>query len=209
MYRVYVEYDGCTQVQWLNNKDLIIKEQETVDNFYEVIGNFKIAHIEILLMNHADANCNKAIDLPYLIVLKWSEKLRELYYFETILGAIEMLNKIIPVQEQYSTKKTKREQQDIDMQFITDEMIQEVMDNFDFEKVHDVMSFLNWTWQDEGVPNIDSITKSAHSLLLDIQKTSKESLCGDYIEISSGGFIAAFKKGFENPLSLSFYIEDY
>jgi len=33
-----------------------------------------------------------------------------------------------------------------------DVMIEEIIANFDFEKVHKVMTLLNWEWRNEGVP---------------------------------------------------------
>jgi hypothetical protein len=52
--------------------------------------------------------------------------------------------------------------------------ISECLDNFDFEKVHDIMNFLNWNWFDGydergvptyRVPSIYAIKVQAHDLL--------------------------------------------
>ena len=41
------------------------------------------------------------------------------------------------------------------------DMINEVLAHFDFDKVHKVMKALNWTWVDEGVPDVRTIKESA------------------------------------------------
>lgn len=37
------------------------------------------------------------------------------------------------------------------------EIVDEIMDNFDFEKVHKVMVALNWGWHGNGVPGLSDI----------------------------------------------------
>lgn len=46
-------------------------------------------------------------------------------------------------------------------------LIDEIMDNFDFHKVHKVMKFLNWRWAfaEEGVPEICELKDTARRLL--------------------------------------------
>ena len=45
--------------------------------------------------------------------------------------------------------------------------IDNIMDNFDFEKVHKTMKALKWVWAGEGIPHITSIRKKARGLLKD------------------------------------------
>lgn len=40
-----------------------------------------------------------------------------------------------------------------------------IIENFDFEKVHKVMEFLEWGWQDDGVPTIGKLMLSAQKRL--------------------------------------------
>lgn len=47
----------------------------------------------------------------------------------------------------------------------TDDMIQYILNNFDFEEMHKVMSFLNWKWHDDNVPTIDKLKERAKDLL--------------------------------------------
>lgn len=77
-----------------------------------------------------------------------------------------------------------------DYQDQVQEAIDEIMDNFDFERVHKVMDFLNWKWfsadANSEVPDPSELRKSA-------RKQIKECLQGsvdysDYFSISCGGF---------------------
>jgi len=49
----------------------------------------------------------------------------------------------------------------------TKKKIKKILKNFDFEKVHDVMTHLNWTWYDTDgkVPSIDQLKELAKKLL--------------------------------------------
>lgn len=78
--------------------------------------------------------------------------------------------------------------------------INDIMDNFDFHKVHEVMEFLNWTWWGEGTPEIYALKKSARSLLERVC-TEKLHYCG------TGGFMA--RKHAKGILSLEFNIEQW
>ena len=75
-------------------------------------------------------------------------------------------------------------------------MVKDIMDDFDFVKIHKVMKALNWEWRDEGVPNLYSIMKTAEELLIDAF-TRKGTM-------STGGFTASM---IEDTLSLSFNLE--
>ncbi len=41
------------------------------------------------------------------------------------------------------------------------DMINEVLAHFDFERVHETMKALDWTWYNEGVPSIKELKESA------------------------------------------------
>jgi len=67
-----------------------------------------------------------------------------------------------------------------------DKMVDYVIENFDFEKVHSVMKFLNWSWHAEGVPKIQTIILRSREMLIDTFKRSiKENKS---FTIASGGF---------------------
>ena len=59
-------------------------------------------------------------------------------------------------------------------------VIDEILDEFDFEKVHKVMEFLDWKWGG-GVPTIGGMRKVARNLL-------KEAAEGEVVAIGTGGF---------------------
>ena len=43
--------------------------------------------------------------------------------------------------------------------------IDDIMDNFDFHKVHRVMEFMNWQWSGEVVPSVSEMRKEARRLV--------------------------------------------
>ena len=45
------------------------------------------------------------------------------------------------------------------------EKIEEILDNFDFESVHKIMSYMNYTWLNSGVPSIKDMKEAAAELL--------------------------------------------
>ena len=69
------------------------------------------------------------------------------------------------------------------------DQIQKIMNNFDFEKVHNIMKFLNWTWFPwDIVPTVDMLKQEAESLLIQI------SIHPEYKNISTGGFEVTIDK---------------
>ena len=60
------------------------------------------------------------------------------------------------------------------------EKINEVIEYFDFEKVHKVMEYSNWTWFDNGgkVPSVEELKKEAYRLLFDAVCSDSEISCG-------------------------------
>ncbi len=83
-----------------------------------------------------------------------------------------------------------------------DSHIEEVMDNFNWIKVRDVMDFLEWKWfPEEEVPEITRIKKTAQSLLEEVAKAKREES-----SIGTGGFTARKFRGEEGlpELSLTF-----
>lgn len=45
------------------------------------------------------------------------------------------------------------------------DVIDNILDEFDFEQVHKVMVFLEWKWAGEGVPTISTLRKRAREML--------------------------------------------
>jgi hypothetical protein len=50
-------------------------------------------------------------------------------------------------------------------------MMFDILNNFDFEKVHVVMKSLNWGWYPKGVPTVDDITFSARERIESVIKS--------------------------------------
>ncbi len=68
--------------------------------------------------------------------------------------------------------------------------IMDCLDEFDFEKVHTVMKYLNWTWSDvKGVPEITDLRKHCRKYLQEVVRGAleREKEGGQYI-MASGGF---------------------
>jgi hypothetical protein len=78
----------------------------------------------------------------------------------------------------------------------------DIMNNFNFGKVHEVMTALNWQWRDIGVPTIEQIQKEAKSLLTDMMEQ-------EYLQVrhwSTGGFNASYE---DDTISLKFVVENW
>ena len=81
------------------------------------------------------------------------------------------------------------------------DQIQKIMNNFDFEKVHNIMKFLNWTWFPWNiVPTVDMLKQEAESLLIQISSHPK------YKNISTGGLEVIIDK---QTINLRFIVEEY
>lgn len=78
------------------------------------------------------------------------------------------------------------------------EEIDEIMDNFNFNRVHIAMTAVKWDWWEKGVPEIPDLRKMARKLL---KKTIKEK---GYVR--SGGFEAVYEDG---DLELLFVLDRY
>lgn len=75
-------------------------------------------------------------------------------------------------------------------------VLNEVFDNFNFERVKKVMNILNWSWANlkgNDVPTLDEIKEKAANLMWDCATS-------DVDVISSGGF--RVEKDFSDPSSL-------
>lgn len=67
----------------------------------------------------------------------------------------------------------------------TDEKIENILDNFNFEEMHKVMTFLNWTWYNDKVPTIDELKEKAKALLNRLHELLKKE---NKVSVCSGGF---------------------
>lgn len=72
------------------------------------------------------------------------------------------------------------------------EIIDEIIDNFDFDRVHDVMEYMDWGWQGEGVPSIEKLKESAIELLEHAYNGYFEQGNGEQYSIQTGGLEAYY-----------------
>jgi hypothetical protein len=86
--------------------------------------------------------------------------------------------------------------------------VKEILENFDFIKVNEVMKFLNWTWFGGEVPNIAKLIMRASELLEDVYNACEQNK--DEYTISTGGFEAEafYEDGIIN-LRLKFVLTDW
>ena len=68
------------------------------------------------------------------------------------------------------------------------EAVENILDEFDFNRVQKTMEALDWQWWDvDGVPSISDLRRRARSLLEDVYLKSDEHL----VTTSTGGFEAS------------------
>ncbi len=107
------------------------------------------------------------------------------------------------------------------------EMIYEIMDNFDFEKVSEAMRLLNWKWSgmvrgegggDDFIPTKSDLRKKARGLLFKVANFDFKGSGGEKVySVSSGGLKAiAFyhdddddDEDSEISLELNFVLENW
>lgn len=76
--------------------------------------------------------------------------------------------------------------------------IDQTLKNFDFARVHVVMTYLNWKWVGEGIPSIECLKKKAEKLLISLADMPRPTTWSGYrtesenwsIETSTGGLVA-------------------
>ena len=85
-------------------------------------------------------------------------------------------------------------------------MVTAVMEEFDFDKVHNVMVFLDWRWSIENgertVPSSYRLMKMADRLLRDVAKYYGD---GQFHMMSTGGLVASLDNG---VLGLQFILSE-
>ena len=87
--------------------------------------------------------------------------------------------------------------------------VNEVMDLFDYERVHKVMEFLDWKWIDKGIPEIYDLRVESRRLLEEVaNKVIEEG--EEYYFVATGGFKAEAWKNDEGKLGLrlNFILKD-
>ena len=85
-----------------------------------------------------------------------------------------------------------------------DELIKEIIENFDFIKVHKVMIYLEWGWHDGEVPTIGKLVLRSKEMLKEAYDKSKK----NHYFVETGGFKAEYNAP-ENYMQLSFILENF
>jgi hypothetical protein len=89
------------------------------------------------------------------------------------------------------------------------ESIENILDEFDFNRVQETMEALDWQWWDvEGIPSISDLRRRARSLLEDVYNKSDEHL----VTTSTGGFEASrvmMVGDLNKYLSLKFVVAEF
>ena len=95
---------------------------------------------------------------------------------------------------------------EVSEEFYINAQIYHILANFDFNKVHRTMEFLEWSWFDtDGTPTIDDLREAAWSKLQSAYSNSKGREDGKGY-CSSGGFEARYEDG---GFSLSFTVTEW
>ncbi len=95
-----------------------------------------------------------------------------------------------------------------------DELWEDLEENFDWEKVHKVMVFLDWGWRFEGVPSAKELKEASKELLQECYNKVTLSDSINKSNIASGGLYAeysVFKDNdpWHNELTLEFKLESF
>lgn len=80
-----------------------------------------------------------------------------------------------------------------------DKWSENIMNEFDFDRVHKTMKCLNWEWRNEGVPDIPKIIENARYVMSRAYETESGI-------VSTGGFEARVTK---YGISLKFVLTDW
>lgn len=95
-----------------------------------------------------------------------------------------------------------------------DELWKELEENFDWERVHKVMIFLEWDWKGEGVPSVDKLKTNARKYCNDCWEIVTLSDRKNSSSIRTGGFFAEYRVFHDGPnthndLTLEFVLESF
>lgn len=133
---------------------------------------------------------------------------KKLEYLESKVDKLETTLAEIKELIKARGEKSHEEPEEDELSAIERAKIKYIMDTFGFEKVHNVMSMLDWRWAfaKDGVPSIDELKSEARRLLV--------SACKEETDVSTGGFRAVYEKTSEwedddEPyLALEFVLEE-
>lgn len=126
--------------------------------------------------------------------------------FESILREIRDELKSQNGKSQNGENQSRIQMKESKLTYTQKMKIQNIMEDFDFQKVHNVMKQLDWRWAStkHGVPTIDEMKYEAKRLLIDA--------CVERTCVATGGFRAVYEEcsqGDPDPyVGLEFILEE-
>lgn len=100
-------------------------------------------------------------------------------------------------------------------EMVEDQMIEDIIQNFNFRKCYLTMKLLNWTWglEDRSVPSIERLKRSAIDRLKNAIEVAKQGKCfkSTYFSSSGGLKASAFvnRYGYIENLILEFVLTEW
>ena len=76
----------------------------------------------------------------------------------------------------------------------------EILENFNWGKVHQTMTALNWTWEENEVPTIGKLISEAKRLCEEVYERGGG--------VGTGGFLARYYKN-DDVMTLKFIVEEW
>ena len=113
---------------------------------------------------------------------------------------------MLPMPQKRNLQADNRKEQQMTKSEVMNKQIDEIMDWFDFDKVHKVMTLLNWEWsKTNGVPAVGDMRAAVRGHL---KEAAKQGFC------STGGFSALRIDGNEDgkdwvKMKLSFEVASW
>lgn len=99
--------------------------------------------------------------------------------------------------------------------------VEEVIENFDFEKVHEVMKMLNWKWNGDNpgelstIPTVEKMKEVVKDLFRSMEDqiaegVAKSGTWSDYTDCTSTGSAGGFRATIDGDVyTLEFVLEEY
>lgn len=71
-------------------------------------------------------------------------------------------------------------------------IIDGIIEDFDFDRVHDVMEYMDWKWYGKEVPSIEQLKNKALCLLKEVYDGYFKQGSGEYFCVATGGLEAYY-----------------
>jgi hypothetical protein len=101
-------------------------------------------------------------------------------------------------------------------QITKEKIIEDILENFNFDKCQSIMNTLNWEWVNTGIPTVDDLKMAAIKRIYNaieglLDKDNRLSSSNYYFSSSGGIKATAFKNryGHLESVNLEFIVEDW